>query len=163
MGKHKQEYGQTRLGKFISGASDVLPELLNAGIKLGTGNISGAIEDVGGILFANKEKSEKAQLLFEEFQVKKMDFAKECFSLEVQDRKDARDLYKVDNIIQKLFSIVFLLGYGLLSWYLLKILTGETLMNKLAETMITMIWTGTSSKLSTIIDFLFGGSVEKGG
>tara|TARA_R110002096_G_scaffold217142_1_gene405138 strand:+ start:604 stop:1086 length:483 start_codon:yes stop_codon:yes gene_type:complete len=160
MGKHKQDYGKTRLGMFISKASESLPELVGTGFKLATGNFSGALEDVSGILTANKNRNEANRLLFQEFEIKKIDFAKECFSLEVEDRKDARGLYKVDNIIQKIFSIIFLLGYGLLSWYLLQVLMQTTEMNKLAETMITMIWTGTSTKLGTIIDFLFGGSVK---
>jgi len=161
MSKHKEQYGKTRLGMFISKASESLPEILGAGVKLATGNVTGAIADVSGILQANKDINEEAKALSLEFEIKKMDFAKECFYLEVEDRKDARGLYKVDNIIQKIFAITFLLGYGLLSWYLLNILMGVTDMNKLAETMITMIWTGTSTKLGTIIDFLFGGSVKE--
>lgn len=161
MSKHKEQYGKTRLGMFISKASEFIPEIAGAGLKLATGNITGALEDVGGILTANKENNEKAKELLLEFEIKKMDFAKECFALEVEDRKDARVLYKTDSLIQKLFSIVFLIGYGLLSWYLLQILMGASEMNQLAETMIAMIWTGTSQKLSTIIDFLFGGSVDK--
>lgn len=159
MGKHKDVQGQSRFSKFISKAGEVLPEVIGVASKLATGNIGGALEDVGGILSANKDKDAKTKALHEEFEMYKMQFSKECFELEVQDRDSARDLYKVDNIIQKIFAITFLVGYGLLSWYLLSILMGATNMNKLAETMITMIWTGTSTKLGTIIDFLFGGSV----
>ena len=160
MGSHKEKYGKTRLGMFISEASKAVPEIIGAGVKLASGDIKGAMSDVGGILSANRDRNEETKLLFQEFEIKKMDFAKECFALEVEDRKDARVLYKTDSIIQKIFAITFLLGYGLLSWYLLNILMGVTEMNKLAETMITMIWTGTSTKLGTIIDFLFGGSVK---
>ena len=56
---------------------------------------------------------------------------------------------------------MFLIVYIGLSWYMLDILTENAKLPKLAETMITMIWTGTSTKLGTIIDFFFGGSVNK--
>ena len=107
------------------------------------------------------EKKEEAKVLLQEFEQFKMEYEKECFELEAQDRKDARNLYSNDSLIQKIFSIIFLIGYGFLSWYLLYILMGNSDLPKLAETMITMIWTGTSTKLNTIIDFFFGGSVTK--
>jgi len=162
MGKFKDEHGKTRFGMFIEKAAGVLPDVAGAAVKLATGNVTGALSEVGDILKAGAEKSEAAKALYIEFEKYKMDFAKECFELEVQDRADARGLFKEDDLIQKLFSIVFLVGYGLLSWYLLYILMGKSELPKLAETMITMIWTGTSTKLATIVDFFFGGSVKKG-
>ena len=84
-----------------------------------------------------------------------------AFELEVEDRKDARELYKSDDVIQKVFSVVFLIGYGFLCWFMLDILRGESSESELFKTMVTMIFTGTSTKLGTIIDFFFGGSVKK--
>lgn len=157
----KKKFWETGFGKFLTKAGGVVPEILDIGGKAITGNFSGAIEEVGDLLKKKAVEDEQARELYKEFEMFKMTFAKECFELEVDDRKDARDLYKTDDIMQKIFAIVFLVGYGLLSWYLLSILMGTSQLPKLAETMITMIWTGTSSKLSTIIDFFFGGSVKK--
>lgn len=157
----KKKFWNTGFGKFLTKAGGVVPEILDIGGKAITGNFSGAIEEVGDLLQKKSIDDESARSLYKEFEIFKMTFAKECFELEAEDRKDARGLYKTDDIIQKLFSIVFLIGYGLLSWYLLSILMGTSEMPQLAETMITMIWTGTSSKLSTIVDFFFGGSVKK--
>ena len=165
MGDFKNKTGKTRFGSWIKKAGKIFPDLLEAGVMLGTGNVLGAIEVVTGKLKANTERSspearDEAKKLLYEFELKKNEFALEAFKAEVEDRKDARSLYTKDSIIQKIFSIVFLLGYGLLSWYLLSVLTSQSNLPDLAQTMVTMIWTGTSMKLNTIIDFLFGGSMS---
>lgn len=165
MGRFKKANGKSRLGQFIQKASKAFPDILEAGTMLATGNVLGAIEAVTGQLNANTshespEARNEAQRLLQEFELKKNEFALEAFKHEVEDRKDARSLYTKDSLIQKIFSIVFLIGYGVLSWYLLQIVSGVEELPQLAETLITMIWTGTSTKLSTIIDFLFGGSMK---
>ena len=164
MGKFKDKHNKSKLGLFISKAGGIFPEILKAGKTLVSGNVLGALEQVSNVLTGNTKNknsalSEDARALLYEFELQKEGFAVEAFKIEAEDRKDARILYSKDSIIQKIFSIVFLLGYGVLSWYLLKIVVSDEL-PKLAEMMITMIWTGTSTKLSTIIDFLFGGSMK---
>ena len=90
MGKFKDVQGQSRFSSFISKAGAILPEVIGVASKLATGNISGALEDVGGILSANKDKDEKTKALFMDFEKYKLDFAKECYALEAQDRDSAR-------------------------------------------------------------------------
>lgn len=90
MGKHKDLQGESRFNKFINKAAEVIPEVIGVASKLATGNIGDALEDVGGILSANKERNEEAKALFIEFEKYKMDFAKECYGLEVKDRDSAR-------------------------------------------------------------------------
>ena len=158
--KEKKSFKDTKFGQFLNKAKDIVPELGNIGVKLVTGNISGVVEEVGGLLKKKAETDEKAKDLYYEFEANKMQFRKDCFALEVEDRKDARSLYGKDSIIQKIFAIVFLIGYGFLCWYMLEILKGESQDSELFKTMVTMIFTGTSTKLGTIIDFFFGGAVK---
>lgn len=90
MGKHKDIHGETRFSKFINKAGALLPEVIGVAGKLATGNIGGALEDVGGILSANKDRNEETKALFMEFEKYKMEFFKECYELEVRDRESAR-------------------------------------------------------------------------
>jgi hypothetical protein len=152
MGKYKDEHKKSRLGAFIKNNA---PKLLDA--------VEDVLPDRGALgvvknLITNSneltpEEKEAARVLAE------MDL--NAFELEVEDRKSARLLYSTDDIMQKVFAGVFLVGYMALSYYLLRVLMGAEDMPKLAETMVTMIWTGTSTKLGTIVDFFFGGSVSK--
>lgn len=90
MGDYKDIHGKSKFGQFLSKAGSVIPEVIGVASKLATGNIGGALEDVGGILSANKDKDENTKALFMEFEKYKMDYAKECFELEVKDRDSAR-------------------------------------------------------------------------
>ena len=161
MSKIKKKFADTKFGQFVNKAKDILPEIANVGLSVVSGNYVGAIKEVGSMLSKNKDKSEAIKSLSNEFEMYKMEFEKEAFALELEDRKSARKMYIDDSLIQKIFAIIFLLGYGGLSWFMLDILMNNSEMPQLAETMITMIWTGTSAKLNTIIDFFFGGSVKE--
>lgn len=157
----KKKFKDTKFGIFLNKAKDALPEIASVGLSIASGNVIGAVSKARNILKKGAEKDEKVRELLIEFEMFKMDFERECFELEAEDRKDARNLYSNDSLIQKIFAIIFLIGYGALSWYLLHVIIGNIEIPKLAETMITMIWTGTSTKLNTIIDFFFGGSVKQ--
>lgn len=147
----KKPFKETKLGGWIKDNAphlvdvigDVLPE-------------KGALGIVKNIIQKDDKISPEKTLEALELIDKEM----EAYKLEMQDREDARKLYKDDSLIQKIFGLTFLVAYGVLSWYLIHVLLDNVEMPKLAETMITMIWTGTSTKLNTIIDFFFGGSVK---
>jgi len=163
MGKFKDKHGNSRFSNFIKKAGAVIPEILEAGTMLASGNIVGAIGHVGELLNSgttNPKISTQVQELLNEFELKKMEFEIEAFRIESEDRKDARKLYTTDSVMQKIFGIVFLIGYIFLSWYLLTIIIDKIGLPQQAVIMITMIWTGTSTKLGTIIDFFFGGSMK---
>jgi len=102
MGKYKDRHGKSKFSEFISKAGAVLPEVIGVASKLATGNIGGALEDVGGILSANKNKNENTKALFMEFEKYKMEYSKECYELEVRDRESARlrqvEMAKAGNI-----------------------------------------------------------------
>lgn len=134
--------------KFFKKVKELAPDILDA-----VGTVFPPADKLGEILENVQEDKKEAIKLAHAQDL-------EAFALEVEDRKDARGLYKIDSVIQKIFALVFLIGYALLSYYLLNIIKGDVKESELFKTMVTMIWTGTSTKLGTIIDFLFGGSVK---
>lgn len=150
-----------KIKEFIKKVGGVLPEAVGIGIKLATGNITGAIGDVGALLKSKAIESDKAKVLLAEFEQNENQWRLEAYDLEVKDRQGARGLFASDSLIQKVFSIVFLLMYGFMVWYMIEMVTESVNLPKLAETLIVMIFTATSTKLNTIIDFFFGGSVKK--
>jgi hypothetical protein len=152
MGKYKDNHGVTKLGAFIKIQA---PKLLDA--------VEDILPEKGALGVIKNLISNSSELTTEEKETAKglVELDLKAFELEVEDRKSARNLYTSDDIMQKVFSGVFLVGYMGLSYYLLQILMGAEDIPQLAETMITMIWTGTSTKLGTIVDFFFGGSVSK--
>lgn len=81
----------SKFKEFIKKASGVVPEVLNVAGKVLTGNISGAIGEVGNILKGKAETDAKAQELYLEFQMQQMEFEKELYELEVKDRDSARN------------------------------------------------------------------------
>lgn len=150
-------------GKFLTWlgtAVTKVPSLVSAASMAMTGNVTGAFREVSEIL-GDGMLTPEAQALSEEFLIREKEFEKEVFALEVEDRKSARDLFKSDSLIQKIFAVMFLFGYMFLTVYLLQIIVGNIEISELGRTMITMIWTGTSTKLNTIIDFLYGGSFKQ--
>ena len=148
-------------GKFLQwlgGAVKKVPALVGAASKAVTGDVFGAFNEVKTVL-SNSDAPE-LQELSEEFHLQEMEFEKEVFALEIQDRQSARELYKDDSVMQKAFGIVFLVAYIILSVYGVKLVSGQAKIPEFGEMMITMVWTATSTKLNTIIDFFFGGAFD---
>lgn len=159
----KSEGMKLKDSKFINWVKKVgehFPEVAKVGLNVVSGNFGGAISEIGNILKGKQE--DKAASFLAELDSRKGEFESDikAFSLEVEDRKDARKMYLTDSLIQKLFAVIFLIGYGFMCYYMLNIIRGSAEETELFKTMVTMIFTGTSTKLGTIIDFLFGGSVK---
>lgn len=80
------------------------------------------------------------------------------------DKQSAREMYKVDNWLQKVFAIVFLVAYfillGLIVHLIFKMANGTTDFPEWAIALLSTILGGMSSKVNTIVDFLFGGSQD---
>jgi hypothetical protein len=85
-----KQFKDTKFGQFLNKAGAVVPDVLNVGGKVLTGNISGAIADVGTLLKGEAPNNPEAQKLLQEFELAQMDFEKEMYALEVQDRDSAR-------------------------------------------------------------------------
>ena len=87
---------------------------------------------------------------------------KEMFALEVKDRESAREIYKDDNIIQKVLAIIFTVAYFFLSYTMFKYFVMNTLeLSDYEIGFISTVFGAMSSKVNTIIDFFFGGSSKK--
>jgi hypothetical protein len=84
----------------------------------------------------------------------------------IRDRQNARAMYEKDSILQKVFGIVFLVGYVFLSAAMVLIVLGifgvsVPDINAFQASIISMVFTAMSTKVNTITDFLFGGSKLK--
>lgn len=89
--KDKKPFKETKFGKFLNKAKDNVPEILTVAGKIATGNIGGAIEEVGDILRGKSEANAEVQKLLIEFEKEKMNFEKDLYELEVRDRESARN------------------------------------------------------------------------
>ena len=91
-----------------------------------------------------------------------LDAEKEAFAKEVEDRKSARDMYKDDAIIQKVLATLFTVAYFGITFVMFSYFVTKTIdLGEFEISFISTIFGAMSSKVNTIIDFFFGGSVKK--
>ena len=155
----------SKFKEFLQKAGKVVPDVIQIGGNIVGGNYIAAVKNVGNLLKKESEKNEQAKELYQEFELKKLEFEQELEKLYLEDKKDARSLYKVDNSLQKIFAITFLSLYIVLSFV---ILSGLYLISiqglKLDNYVVSFVSTlhgGMSMKVGTIVDFLFGSSSDK--
>ena len=87
---------------------------------------------------------------------------REAFAKEVEDRKDARDLYKDDAIIQKVLATLFTVAYFGLSFVMFKFfMMGDIDLGEFEISFVSTIFGAMSAKVNTVVDFFFGGSSKK--
>jgi len=120
------------------------------------------VENAEGILdevITTDEEREQAKL-----QLKKvlLDAEREAFAKEVEDRKDARSLYKDDALIQKILATLFTFAYFGISFVMFQHFVGGGLnLGEFEISFISTIFGAMSAKVNTIVDFFFGGSSNK--
>lgn len=111
-----------------------------------------------------KDKDLKQQLE-SNFKTLEKNVEAEANRLAVEDRKSARELFKTDSKLQKIFAIVFLVGYIAVTFLVLygayEMTVNDVVFNNETVAIITMLFTAMSNKINTIVDFLFGGSAQK--
>jgi len=91
-----------------------------------------------------------------------LDAEREAFAKEVEDRKDARDLYKDDAIIQKVLATLFTVAYFGITFVMFNYFVTESIdLGEFEISFISTIFGAMSAKVNTIIDFFFGGSSNK--
>jgi hypothetical protein len=110
------------------------------------------------VITTDKEREEA------KFAIKKLllEAEREAFAKEVEDRKDARSMYKDDAIVQKVLATLFTMAYFGLTYVMFKYFVLNTI--ELSDYEIGFISTtfgAMSAKVNTIIDFFFGGSSQK--
>jgi len=164
MSKDKKD---TKFKIFLNKAKKLIPDLAKVGGKLATGNYLGAISEVGEILTGKAEaepNNDKINALLYEFELSKMEFALEEQKIYLDDKADARQMYKEDNGLQKVFAITFLSCYILLTILMLygfyQIGINEVKIQNYVVAFVTSVYTGMSMKVNTIIEFLFGSSLS---
>lgn len=82
-------FKDTKFGKFLDKAKDVISgDVASIGLKVATGNISGAIGDT--IAMLKGEDSPEASALLQEFKLKMKEFEIELLQIEAADRDSAR-------------------------------------------------------------------------
>ena len=87
---------------------------------------------------------------------------REAFAKEVEDRKDARDLYKDDAIIQKVLATLFTVAYFGLSFMMFRFFVlGDVNLGEFEISFVSTIFGAMSAKVNTVVDFFFGGSSKK--
>ena len=85
----------------------------------------------------------------------------ELFKMAVADRDSAREMYSKDSWLQKTFAIFFLVAWCILTAIMLSYFVfGTVHLEDWQIAFISSINGGISTKLSTIIDFLFGGAIS---
>ncbi len=126
------------------------------------GILGKVVDNAEGILdkcITTDKEREEAKL-----QLKKLllDAEKEAFNKEVEDRKDARSLYKDDAFIQKILASLFTVAYFGITFVMFSYFVTKSLeLGEFEISFISTIFGAMSSKVNTIIDFFFGGSSNK--
>jgi len=109
-----------------------------------------------------KDRQEFELLVMQsKFEVRKLELEAENRRLE--DVQGARDLYKHDASLQKVYAITFLVGYLAMTIAMIYIVVGWIGAQRIeipewAIALITTIYTAMSTKVGTITDFFFGSS-----
>ena len=87
---------------------------------------------------------------------------REAFDKEVEDRKDARSLYKDDAFIQKILASLFTIAYFFLTYTMFQyFVLRELELSDYEIGFISTVFGAMSSKVNTIVDFFFGGSSKQ--
>jgi hypothetical protein len=94
-------------------------------------------------------------------QEEKLQGKMELFKMAVTDRDSARNMYSNDSWLQKTFAIFFLLAWIGLTILMLEYFVFRNIhLDDWQIAFVSSINGGISTKLSTIIDFLFGGAIS---
>jgi len=124
------------------------------------------VESVGATVdrFVNTgEEKAQAALALKEIELKFKQLSMEADNRLLKDRQSAREMYMHDSTLQKVFAIVFLVGYLGIS-VLMVVLVVQWIGGASADvpawavSLISTVFGAMSAKVNTIIDFLFGGS-----
>ncbi len=120
------------------------------------------VENAEGILdeiITTDEEREKVKL-----EIKKimLEAEREAFAKEVEDRKDARSLYKDDAFIQKILAALFTVAYFGLTYIMFRYFVLHSMeLSDYEIGFISTVFGAMSSKVNTIVDFFFGGSSKE--
>lgn len=134
--------------------------------KSGKGLIDGLTDTVDRFVMTKEEKADfQLALQRAELDLKKMQMDAE--QMYMSDRQSARAMYANDSGLQKLFAIVFLTFYCIISGGMIAMVISIAFYQKSVDLpewgimLISSVFTAMSTKVATIVDFLFGGSKKE--
>ncbi len=120
------------------------------------------VDNAEGILdeiITTDEEREKAKLELKKIM---LEAEREAFNKEVEDRKDARSLYKDDAFIQKILAALFTVAYFGLTYIMFRYFVLHSMeLSDYEIGFISTVFGAMSSKVNTIVDFFFGGSSKE--
>ncbi len=120
------------------------------------------VENAEGILdeiITTDEEREKVKLELKKIM---LEAEREAFAKEVEDRKDARSLYKDDAFIQKILAALFTVAYFGLTYIMFRYFVLHSMeLSDYEIGFISTVFGAMSSKVNTIVDFFFGGSSKE--
>jgi hypothetical protein len=133
-----------------------------------SGGIEGIVNSVGNTVdkfVTTDEEKKEAELALRKLDLELQQMQMDLEEAYIKDRDSARQMYEKDSSLQKVFAIVFLAGYlaisAIMLWLVLSWIPGAEVdieMPQWAVVLITSVFTAMSTKVNTIVDFLFGGS-----
>ena len=131
-------------------------------INIWGGLFGKVIESAEGILDEVITTKEERETLKLELKKILLEAEREAFAKEVEDRKDARSLYKDDALIQKILASLFTMGYFILSYIMFQyFVLHDVVLSEYEIGFISTIFGAMSAKVNTIVDFFFGGSSKE--
>jgi hypothetical protein len=141
--------GIAKIGK------EVAPELLEAASSILPD--MGVLKTIGELIEDDKvlTQDEKNMLL------ERLRLDIQAFQAEVDDRKSARKMYSKDNLAQKILASLFCVAYFVITGVLLHhFFNGQGVLEDYELGLVSTLFGAMSSKVNTIIDFFFGGSMQ---
>lgn len=90
MSAEKKPFNETGFGKFLKKAGAFIPDAADVIMKVATGNISGAIDSIGGALQEKAANDQQAASLLMELEMHRMTWELEMERIAAEDRASAR-------------------------------------------------------------------------
>ena len=140
-----------------------MPAWLSGILGEGTGKLISSIGDTAKQFITTEADRQQFELALKQVALDAKKLEMEAEERYFADRSSARDMYKADNKLQKIFAMTFLVGYIVLTVFMLYVVVGwigakGIAVPDWAVALISTIYGAMSSKVNTITDFLFGSS-----
>lgn len=129
--------------------------------------IGSLVEGVGNTIdkfVETPEDKARAEIAKQEMKLKLKQFEMDAQQAIYEDRQSAREMYMKDSSLQKIFAIMFLVGYFAITGFMMYFIfsnifnLGKLEIPAWGVSLISSIFGAMSAKVNTIVDFLFGGS-----
>lgn len=129
-----------------------LKRVLGGAVTGSTGSVADII-DKGTKLIDEAFTSQEEKLIAKQ----------QLFDSVIQDKHSAREMYKADSSLQKIFALVFLVAYIVITvvmfWIIFSSSKDKIQLSEFGMTTIATLFGAMSAKINLILDFLFGSSV----